>query len=303
MDIVIFKELTTNEYLKELKLESEKYTGLYVDMENAKERKYVKDKADDINQILKKVERLRIDASRDYKAKVELEAADITERLELANLPFTLLIDEHKAERKKILDAEKADRDARELASQKESDHEFALLMDSKIDSDRRDQVAAMEKYEADMKAEAAAEAKMLAELAAEADKLVAEKEKQDAINREAQAKQNAIDSENARVESEKQAKQAAIEAEDQRNQDAISAEKRRLADIEFAKQTEIKRQKDELKAKRAAQAKIEANKNHVGKIRGEIKVQLMTACGLDNELATKVVKALLHIDQVTINY
>lgn len=71
MDIAIFKEITTNDYLKELKVESEKYTGLYVDMEDAPQRKYVKDKAHDINQLLKKIDRKRIDASKEYKIKVE----------------------------------------------------------------------------------------------------------------------------------------------------------------------------------------------------------------------------------------
>ena len=31
MDIVIFKELTTADYLAELQVEADKYTGLYVD--------------------------------------------------------------------------------------------------------------------------------------------------------------------------------------------------------------------------------------------------------------------------------
>ena len=43
MDITIFKELTTEEQLVELQLEADKYTGLYVDMSNAPERKYVKE--------------------------------------------------------------------------------------------------------------------------------------------------------------------------------------------------------------------------------------------------------------------
>ena len=136
------------------------------------------------------------------------------------------------------------------------------------------------------------------------------EGEKQAAINRELIAKQAVIDSELRAKEQKAQAKQdainaknARIEAEKQAKQAAIDAEKRRLADIEQAKQKEIQRQQDELKAKQEAQAKLEANTKHVGNIRGKIKNHLMETCGLDNALATKVVKALLHIDHVTINY
>ena len=52
MDIVIFKDLTTNDYLDQLKEESEKYTGLYVDMNVPEQRKYVKDKAYDLAESL-----------------------------------------------------------------------------------------------------------------------------------------------------------------------------------------------------------------------------------------------------------
>ncbi len=137
MEIQIFKEITTGDYLAELKAESEKYTGLYVDMNNAPERKYVKEKAEFVNGLIKKLDRARIDKSKDYKQQVEKEAASIKEQLEIINSPFTILIDEYKAERKKILDAEKARKQAILDAEQLERDHELALFMNSTFEADR----------------------------------------------------------------------------------------------------------------------------------------------------------------------
>ena len=125
--IVIFKEITTNEVLLELEAESKKYEGLHVDMEDREQRKFVKDKASLVSGILKKLDRARIDESKSYKVKVEKEALDIKERLEIINLPFTALIDAHKAERAAILAEEKAIREAKELAIQIEIDHEDAI--------------------------------------------------------------------------------------------------------------------------------------------------------------------------------
>jgi hypothetical protein len=137
MEIQIFKEITTADYLAELKAESDKYTGLYVDMNNAPERKYVKEKAELVNGLIKKLDRARIDKSKDYKQQVEKEAASIKEQLEIINSPFTILIDDYKAERKKILDAEKARKQAVLDAEQLERDHELALFMNSTFESDR----------------------------------------------------------------------------------------------------------------------------------------------------------------------
>jgi len=130
MNIVLFQDITTDTNLEMLERAGKKYTGLYVDMDNKEERKYVKDNAQLIGGMIKKLDRARIDKARDYKTKVEKEAGDIKQRLEAANLPFTLLIDEHKAKRAKILAEEKAKVDAAALALQIEADHESAIMMD-----------------------------------------------------------------------------------------------------------------------------------------------------------------------------
>lgn len=137
MSIVLFKEITTEDALLKLEKESENYTGLYVDMDNAPERKYVKDKASDINKLLKALDRSRIDKSKEYKSRVEAEAAIIKQRLEDANRPFSMLIDAHKKIRADILAEDKRIEDLKELMWQKERDHEFALLVDAQVMADK----------------------------------------------------------------------------------------------------------------------------------------------------------------------
>jgi len=137
MNVRLFKDLTTDEHLTELEANSEEYNGLYVDMEVAEQRKYVKGKAADIKDIIKRVNSARIKKSKDYRVLVEAEAASIIARLEKANEPFTLLIDDYDAARKVILDAEKASKLAIENAVQKELDHEFAILLDKSYLADK----------------------------------------------------------------------------------------------------------------------------------------------------------------------
>jgi len=137
MNITVFTDITTEQVLLALEEESKTYTDLYVDMDNAPERKFVKNKAADIQDLLKKLDRARIDKSKNYKTMVEKEALLIKERLEAANLPFTYLIDAHNRKRAAILAEEKRIADAKELALQIERDHEFALLMDAQVMADK----------------------------------------------------------------------------------------------------------------------------------------------------------------------
>ncbi|MCP4987608.1 MAG: hypothetical protein GY928_16580 [Colwellia sp.] len=189
MNIAIFKEITTDDYLAELKEESEKYTGLYVDMNNAPERKYVKEKAELVSGLIKKLDRARIDKSKEYKQQVEKEAADIKEQLEIINSPFTLLIDGYKAERKKVLDAEKARKQAILDAEQLELDHELALFMNSTFEADRVK--AIQEEREAEKARQIERE-----EYAAQQVKLAEERQ----IAQQRQAEQDRINEENARL-------------------------------------------------------------------------------------------------------
>lgn len=130
MEIAIFESVVVESSLTELEAEGKKYEGLYVDMEDAPQRKYVKDKAALVQTLKKKVDRVRIDAAKTYKLEVESQAAAIHERLDTANAAFQILIDDYTLERKKILDAEKARKQAIIDLDVFNRDHEMALLID-----------------------------------------------------------------------------------------------------------------------------------------------------------------------------
>ncbi len=159
MNIAIFEEITTEEALLALEADGIKYTGLYCDMDNAKERKYVKESAALIAGLIKKVDRARIDKAAEYKVSVEGQAKIITERLQTANKPFSLLIDAHKEKRAAELAAEKAEQEAQALRIQIEADHNEAIM----LDRFRAIEFADLEKERIDnenrIKAEAAEEA------------------------------------------------------------------------------------------------------------------------------------------------
>lgn len=265
MDIAIFNEVATGEVIQYLKDEGQKYAGLYVDMNDAKQRKYVKDNASHIKELKKKVDRKRIDVVKEFKIQVEKEAARITEDLNIANLPFESLIDEYAAERKIILDAEKADKDARELAAQIEIDHEFGLLMNDKFDSDKIAQEAERIVYEQKLKANAIAEAK------------------QELINAENKAKADA----------------------EQAVENAKRAEVKRLADVEQARLDEQARHEAAVKAEQDAEAARLANVEHVRDINNNILNALKDNSTLPVLQLKMIVRAIARneIPNVKINY
>lgn len=264
MEIAIFNDVATGEALEALKANGEKYQGLYVDMNDAKQRKYVKDNASHIKELKKKVDRKRIDVVKEFKIRVEKEAASITEDLNIANLPFESLIDEYAAERKVILDAEKADKESRERAAQVEIDHEFGLLMNDKFDADKVAQENERISYENQLKADAIAETQ------------------QALINAENQAKED---------------KARAVEQAEQ-------AEAKRLADVEQARANEVNRQAAELKAQQDAENARLANIEHVRKINQYVLMDLTELGLSENNakaVITAIAKNL--ISHVKINY
>jgi hypothetical protein len=127
--VILFNDLTTEEALSAIESEAKSYDGLYVDMEGKEQRKYVKDKAAVINGLLKRLDRARIDKAKDFKSKVEQEAASIKSRLEDANKPFTLLINDYNEKRAKVLAEKKRIEDEKEAAIQLKKDHEEGLQL------------------------------------------------------------------------------------------------------------------------------------------------------------------------------
>lgn len=185
-EITIFTDITTESVLLDLETEARSYDGLYVDMDNKDERKYVKDKAALITALLKKLNRARIDKSADYKSLVESEAASIKERLEDANKPFTLLMDEHKEKRAKELAIEKELQEAKDLAYQLPIDHADAIMEDKVRTLEILEAERARIDHEEKLKAEAIAGAE-------ERQRLAVEKARQDEIDKRQAEEQREI--------------------------------------------------------------------------------------------------------------
>ena len=143
MNISIFEEITTEDTLLQLEAEGKKYDGLYVDMENAEERKYVKSKASNIIGMLKTLDRARIDKVKDYKDAVEEQALSMQTRLLGANENFTKLIEEHKETRATKLANEKAMKAQQEAAEQKIIDWDESLTLDKLWEFEAKDREAA----------------------------------------------------------------------------------------------------------------------------------------------------------------
>jgi len=152
----VFDASVTEAKLQEIEHTSTTYTDLWVDMDDAEARKFVKARSSEITDIVKRIDRSRIDIVKEYRVKVEYEASSIITRLSAANLPFSALIDEHKLKRDKILAAKKARQDAIDLAFEVERDHEFALLIDDKVMQDKADAVKAQKEYDQAIASEAA---------------------------------------------------------------------------------------------------------------------------------------------------
>ena len=131
-----------------------------------------------------------------------------------------------------------------------------------------------------------------------------AEAEAKAAIEREEQAKRDKLAAEQAQLEAEKRAieqeKQAKIDAENAK----AKAEQDSKEAAEQARLAEVARQEQAAKAEAERLAQLEANKNHVAKIRGQIKDDLIK-CGLDEETAKAVTMALCKKDirNTQVNY
>jgi hypothetical protein len=131
MEITIFKEITTEGVITSIEENSKKYhDGLYADMDNLPERTMVKKGAAEIGDIIKLLKASRISITKANTANVNKEHDAIVARLELANKPFTDLLDAYNVKRKVILDTENARKQAIIDLDVFNRDHEMALLID-----------------------------------------------------------------------------------------------------------------------------------------------------------------------------
>ncbi len=137
MNVTIFNDVTAETALTWFDDEAEKLQGLYVDANDPEQRKYLKASAATIKGVIKAVDVARIQKVKEFRARVESEADYIKARLEVANEPFTLLLDDWEAERKRVLDLAKEKKKQEELYIQIGLDHEFALLLDKSHAADK----------------------------------------------------------------------------------------------------------------------------------------------------------------------
>lgn len=312
--ITLFKEITTEDALVKIEKESEKWDGLYCDLEIDEERKFVKEQLKGIEDLRKKLNRARIDLSKNYKVEVEKEAATIDARLVAANKPFTELLEEYQIKRTAQLAAikEKEKEVAEELAKKElsikvENEHEIGLLLNEKFDRDLADELKKsqelLRKQVEKNKIERLAREKKIAEDAA-AQARVDEEAKtakaiQDKLDAEEATKQAVIDK---KVAEELAVKQR--EASDERARVAkIKSAKDAEEAAERARLAEVKRQKDNKELEDDKRLRAERNQEFRAKGHRDIKEQLMKDTGIDEETAIKVVKSMIKMDRVTINY
>lgn len=263
--IALIEEITTEKALIAIEKDASLYDGMFVDMKDDKERKFVKDKASVIGSLLKKLDRARIDKSANFKIEVEEEALKIKGRLEKANEPFTALIDKYKEVRRVELEQEKELQAAKDLAFQTPLDHEEAISMNKLFDFEKAEIVREQKERDQLLTKEANDRA------------LQAEKDKAEAV------KQAAIDAENAEI---------------QRLADVKKAE-------EDATASQVEQQKAKELAEKQRIKKLEDDKKHVGKICGEAKLDLIEILGVEEKLAVSIVMAITKklISNLSINY
>lgn len=240
----------------------------------------------------------------DWKQKakaVDVNRKSMRDALDSLKLEARKPLTEWEEEQERIAAEKAAAEEAERIRKEIESDWELAILMNEKIDRDRKEEAERLERERVEreeaMKREAAEKARKEAEEKAASEKARIEQEKRDAEERAKEAERQRIAAEErAKIEAE-QAEKRRIEAEEKAKRDAEEAAER-------AKQQQIAEQKAKEDAEKAEQERREANKRHVGGIRKAAKESLM-AIGIDEALAKEIVMAINDgkIKNITINY
>lgn len=303
-NITVFSDLTTEEAISKIEEDAKKYDGLYVDMNNKAQRKYVKDSASSINDLLKKIERARIDKSKTYKLQVETEAGQIKLRLEAANSPFTALIDSYNDQRAAILAEEKRVEKEKLDAINFARDYDEAGQLNRLFDLEAKEAIQI--KKDEDL-AKIAHEKKIADDAGAAARELAAVEmiKQQEAaaaliIKNQQESEAREIASAQAVIDAENRAKDAAIASEIR----AKDQEAKALLAQEAAVKAESDRQAAEKLAEDQATKAREANKENQRKINNECKQSFIDG-GMTEECAKLAVKLLAKrvIQHAQINY
>lgn len=222
----------------------------------------------------------------------------------IARQPLTDWEDQQKLEAEEKLKREQAEK----LASEKESDHEFALLLDEKVNRDIAEEKERLIKEEADRVARVAAEAEENQKRLEKEAKEKADAEAKAAIDKaakdKAEAEQRAKDAEERRISAEKQAKADKVTAEKEAKAAAERAEQEQKQAVIDA-EARVKREAEEAeKVERAATEKREANKKHRAAINNKA-VDCLVAGGISKDVAKAVITIIAkkEVDNVSISY
>jgi chromosome segregation ATPase len=218
---------------------------------------------------------------------------------------------------------EQAEREAAEL----EYDHERALndnemhdreqelirreAEQARIEQERADKEAAEQveaervQNEARIAKEAEERAQAEAEAKVKAANDAAEKAKRDKIEAEQRASIQAEIAEDDRKALIERERQRGIQVEADKKAALEKAEADKIEAAALAKQAQIDAAAEEKRLAAERQAKLEADKKHIGKIRGEAKEALMMINGIDEKMARQIILAIAKgkIPHLTINY
>jgi len=195
------------------------------------------------------------------------------------------------------IEAEKLAKEATEkLAAEFAADQEIALLLDEKFDREISEAKAKAEQARIDreeaMKHQAAEAARIKAEQKAAAEVARVEREKQQAIDREIQARANEAKAKQDAIDAKERAKYEAEQAEQRR----ILAEQKAARDKdqawESARLAELKRQQDEAARIKREEAAREADKRHTDSVKTDAMNDFI-AIGVDPANARLAVRAL----------
>lgn len=303
-DIVIFKDMTTEEKLSQIEEQSKQFEGLVVDMSKPSERKKVKESASVITNILKKLDRARIDRKKEYAQQVEDEAAFIRKRLESANAPLTALIDAHKEQERIKREAEKSRQDEINNAFARMNDMAMeAIGQTSTVIESIIDELGDYD-FNPDVFQERVDEAvnkhsELMGRLDAMKKQAIAQEEleaRAAEIERKEREQAEKEENERLRIERERIAQEAAekarIEAEERHQREMQEAEERAKARAKEAAHKERERIEAERLAKEEEDRKREADRKHKGKIHSEI-VKNLTNAGLLEGDAKKAVELI----------
>ena len=257
---------------------------------------------------IEKIRKKEKKESLDYGRALDKMAKGITARLEAVREINAGPIREIKEAEQRRKNEEAAIFLAEQARAKYELDHEMGLLLDEKYD---REEAARKEKVEQErianekrmeeatlarekeIREKAAEQARLEAEEKAQKEAQRIEQEKQEAIGREQAAQQRAKQAERDTIAAEERAKAQAELAEKQAIEAEAAAKKEMKAAAEMAKQDEIDRQAREAAKDKAEEEKREANKRHVSGILKKAKLALISAAGIDEEIAKKVILAI----------